>query len=300
VGTYLAAIGRIPLLTRAEEGELDRRRRAGVDAAQQLDEDDLIVDPALDRTGLGLTRLDGLLAERGLIEANLRLVVSIARRYGGRGISLLDLIQEGNLGLMRAIERFDHRMGFKLSTYATWWIRQAIGRAISDQSRTIRLPVHADEAVRRAAYAEREMTQELQRHPTAEELGVRLGMPAELVVTLRQIAQEPLSLDAPVGALGDAFLADFVADAGAVAPADAGALASLGVVLEQALADLPEREQRVLRFRFGLDDGCLRTLDAAGKQFGVSRERVRQIESRALDRLRHCACIGSLKDYDDR
>jgi RNA polymerase primary sigma factor len=290
--SYLGAIGGTPLLTAGEEISLALRIQAGLDAAAQLDE-------GVDVTSLGLlaTRRDGLVAKRKLVEANLRLVVSIAKRYGRSGsLGFLDLIQEGNLGLMRAADKFDPTRGFKFSTYATWWIRQGISRAIEDQSRTIRIPVHMSAAMRSVASTERQLTQDLGRVPTIDEVGAKIEMTADRIGDLRQLGLEPVSLDAPMGDNLDTAFGDIIADAGAIAPADAAALEGLTTLMDGALQQLAERERRIIRFRFGLDDGQAHTLEAAGNEFGVSRERIRQIEARALTKLRNSGCAG-LREY---
>jgi RNA polymerase primary sigma factor len=298
VRMYLKEIGKVPLLTAAQEVELARRIEAGLAAAERLANSNGSLSPS-EEAGLEKTLGDGLRAKRQLIEANLRLVVSIAKRYVGRGMLLLDLIQEGNLGLMRAVEKFDYTKGFKFSTYATWWIRQAITRAIADQARTIRIPVHMVETINKVTRVQRQMLQELGREPTVEELAVKLGMPSERVREIQRISQEPVSLEAPVGDEDDSLLGDFVEDPGAVAPADAAARALLTEAVEEALEQLSERERRVVRLRFGLDDGQLHTLEEVGKEFGVTRERIRQIESKTLAKLRHPTRSQRLRDYLD-
>ena len=279
VRTYLNAIARIPLLTAAQEVALAQRIQAGLAAARELAK-----GHSVDELVLRATRSDGLLAREQMVEANLRLVVSIAKRYIGGGLALLDLIQEGNLGLIRAVEKFDGARGYKLSTYATWWIRQAIGRAIADQSRTIRLPAHMVENMRRLARAERQMVQELGREPTVDELSRATGISPEGIYTIQRSVPETASLDAPLDE-NNRLLGDVIEDLGAIAPADAAVLAAASVGLEEALLALPEREARIVRLRFGLADGRCHTLEAAGAEFGVSRERIRQIEAKALAKL---------------
>jgi RNA polymerase primary sigma factor len=298
VRMYLKEIGKVPLLTGAQEVNLAQRIEAGLEAAEKLARSNGSLTPP-EEESLESTLGDGLRAKRQLIEANLRLVVSIAKRYVGRGMLLLDLIQEGNLGLMRAVEKFDYTKGFKFSTYATWWIRQAITRAIADQARTIRIPVHMVETINKVTRVQRQMLQELGREPTVEELGAKLGMPAERVREIQRISQEPVSLEAPVGDEDDSLLGDFVEDPGAIAPADAAARALLTEAVEEALEQLSERERRVVRLRFGLDDGQLHTLEEVGKEFGVTRERIRQIESKTLAKLRHPTRSQRLRDYLD-
>ena len=298
VRMYLKEIGKVPLLTGAQEVSLAQRIEQGLLASEKMASANGGLSPE-DKDRLSATVVDGHRAKRQLIEANLRLVVSIAKRYVGRGMLLLDLIQEGNLGLMRAVEKFDYTKGFKFSTYATWWIRQAITRAIADQARTIRIPVHMVETINKVTRVQRQMLQELGREPTVEELGEKLGMPAERVREIQRISQEPVSLEAPVGDEDDSLLGDFVEDPGAIAPADAAARALLTEAVEEALEQLSERERRVVRLRFGLDDGQLHTLEEVGKEFGVTRERIRQIESKTLAKLRHPTRSQRLRDYLD-
>ncbi len=298
VRMYLKEIGKVPLLTGAQEVSLAQRIEAGLESATKMAEGNGSLTVAEEEFLEGGVA-DGLRAKRQLIEANLRLVVSIAKRYVGRGMMLLDLIQEGNLGLMRAVEKFDYTKGFKFSTYATWWIRQAITRAIADQARTIRIPVHMVETINKVTRVQRQMLQELGREPTIEELGEKVGMVPERVREIQRISQEPVSLEAPVGDEDDSLLGDFVEDPGAIAPADAAARALLTEAVEEALEQLSERERRVVRLRFGLDDGQLHTLEEVGKEFGVTRERIRQIESKTLAKLRHPTRSQRLRDYLD-
>jgi RNA polymerase primary sigma factor len=298
VRMYLKEIGKVPLLTGPQEVSLAQRIEQGLLASEKIDSANGGLSPE-DKDRLSATVTDGHRAKRQLIEANLRLVVSIAKRYVGRGMLLLDLIQEGNLGLMRAVEKFDYTKGFKFSTYATWWIRQAITRAIADQARTIRIPVHMVETINKVTRVQRQMLQELGREPSVEELGEKLGMPPERVREIQRISQEPVSLEAPVGDEDDSLLGDFVEDPGAIAPADAAARALLTEAVEEALEQLSERERRVVRLRFGLDDGQLHTLEEVGKEFGVTRERIRQIESKTLAKLRHPTRSQRLRDYLD-
>ncbi|GIO58686.1 MULTISPECIES: RNA polymerase sigma factor RpoD [Paenibacillus] len=268
VRMYLKEIGRVPLLSADDEVELAKRIMNG-------DEE----------------------AKRRLAEANLRLVVSIAKRYVGRGMLFLDLIQEGNMGLIKAVEKFDHNKGFKFSTYATWWIRQAITRAIADQARTIRIPVHMVETINKLIRVSRQLLQELGREPTPEEIAAEMELSVEKVREIMKIAQEPVSLETPIGEEDDSHLGDFIEDQEALAPADAAAYELLKEQLEDVLDTLTEREENVLRLRFGLDDGRTRTLEEVGKVFGVTRERIRQIEAKALRKLRHPSRSKRLKDF---
>jgi RNA polymerase primary sigma factor len=303
VRMYLREIGRVPLLVAAEEVSLAKRIEAGGFAAERLA--DLNASGALatldfaDRRRLERVVRDGDEAKQDLISANLRLVVSIAKRYVGRGMLLLDLIQEGNLGLMRAVEKFDYTKGFKFSTYATWWIRQAITRAIADQARTIRIPVHMVESMNKVHRTQRTMLQELEREPTIDELADKVDLTPARVREILRIGQDPLSLDSPVGEEDDSFLGDFIEDATAEAPAEMAAKLMLNTAVLEALSELNEREQAVVRLRFGLEDGQARTLEEVGKEFGVTRERIRQIESKTLAKLRHPHRSQKLRDYLD-
>ncbi len=304
VRTYLKEIGKVSLLSGVQEVSLARRIEAGLNAVAQIAELE-------DRYGAGvlipdhecapLERLvaDGFQAKKQLIEANLRLVVSIAKRYMGRGLLFLDLIQEGNLGLIRAVEKFDYTKGFKFSTYATWWIRQAITRAIADQARTIRIPVHMVETINSVLRMQRLLLQEIGREPTVEEVAAKVGMAPARVREIQRIAQEPVSLETPVGSEDDSHLGDFIEDQQAVAPADAATRALLSEAVGEALAELTDRERAVVRLRFGLEDGQIRTLEEVGKEFGVTRERIRQIEAKTLAKLRHPIRSQKLRDYLD-
>jgi RNA polymerase primary sigma factor len=303
VRMYLKEIGRVPLLNAAEEVALAKRIEAGglasvklaeLSALREMDTLDFVERRRLER----LAR-DGETAKSDLIQANLRLVVSIAKRYVGRGMLFLDLIQEGNLGLMRAVEKFDYTKGFKFSTYATWWIRQAITRAIADQARTIRIPVHMVESINKVHRVQRQMMQELEREPTVEELAAKVDMTPARVREIMRISQDPLSLDSPVGEEDDSNLADFIEDAQAEAPAEIAARMMLNSAVLEALGELNEREQQVVRLRFGLEDGQARTLEEVGREFGVTRERIRQIESKTLAKLRHPHRSQKLRDYLD-
>ena len=270
VRMYLKEIGKVPLLSAEEEIELAKRMELGDHEAKKR-----------------------------LAEANLRLVVSIAKRYVGRGMLFLDLIQEGNLGLIKAVEKFDYRKGYKFSTYATWWIRQAITRAIADQARTIRIPVHMVETINKLIRVSRQLLQELGREPTPEEIAEEMNMPVDRVREILKISQEPVSLETPIGEEEDSHLGDFIQDDNVPVPADAAAFTLLKEQLVEVLGTLTEREQKVLRLRFGLDDGRARTLEEVGKEFNVTRERIRQIEAKALRKLRHPSRSRKLKDYLD-
>jgi RNA polymerase primary sigma factor len=296
VRMYLKEIGRVSLLTAEDERDLAMRIEAGVQAQQRLDNGDLA---DMDRRICAGAIRDGDEARAELIQANLRLVVSIAKRYVGRGMLFLDLIQEGNLGLMRAVEKFDYTKGFKFSTYATWWIRQAITRAIADQARTIRIPVHMVESMNRVMRIQRQMTQELEREPTTDELAEKTGLSAERVREIQRIALDPLSLDSPVGEEDDSNLADFIEDSGADAPAEVATRRMLAQAVEEALGELSDREKEVVKLRFGLIDGQSRTLEEVGKEFGVTRERIRQIEAKTLAKLRHPQRSQKLKEFLD-
>ena len=270
VRMYLKEIGKVPLLSADEEIKLAQRMEEGDEAAKKK-----------------------------LAEANLRLVVSIAKRYVGRGMLFLDLIQEGNLGLIKAVEKFDYKKGYKFSTYATWWIRQAITRAIADQARTIRIPVHMVETINKFVRVQRQLLQELGREPYPEEIAEQMGMPVERVREIQKISLEPVSLETPIGEEEDSHLGDFIQDDNVPVPADAAAFTLLKEQLVEVLSTLTDREQKVLRLRFGLDDGRARTLEEVGKEFNVTRERIRQIEAKALRKLRHPSRSRKLKDYLD-
>ncbi|MDR0347615.1 MAG: RNA polymerase sigma factor RpoD [Coriobacteriales bacterium] len=299
VRMYLKEIGKVSLLTAAEEIDLAMKIEAGLEASTQL-EDAYRKKVELERREKRrLTRVEqvGLDAKQQLIEANLRLVVSIAKRYVGRGMLFLDLIQEGNLGLIRAVEKFDYTKGFKFSTYATWWIRQAITRAIADQARTIRIPVHMVETINKLVRIQRQLLQEFGREPTPEEIGERMDMPAERIREIQKISQEPVSLETPIGEEEDSQLGDFIEDSAAVVPPDAASFSMLQEQLGKVLDGLAERERKVISLRFGLEDGHPRTLEEVGREFGVTRERIRQIESKTLAKLRHPSRSSKLKDY---
>jgi RNA polymerase primary sigma factor len=340
VRMYLKEIGKVPLLTAAQEVDLARRIEAGELATELQAQAELEdkVDPKRLKTvidevvairdhqvekfgkveGIGRDRTprswkpktredlddflrrverDGQLAKKKLIEANLRLVVSIAKRYVGRGMLFLDLIQEGNLGLIRAVEKFDHSKGFKFSTYATWWIRQAITRAIADQARTIRIPVHMVETINKLVRIQRQLLQDLGREPSPEEIGRQMGIPADKVREILKVSQEPVSLHTPIGEEEDSQLGDFIEDSEAVVPVDAASFILLQEQLESVLHTLSEREKKVIQLRFGLIDGHPRTLEEVGREFGVTRERIRQIESKTLSKLRHPSRSQKLRDY---
>ncbi|HEX6330548.1 MAG TPA: RNA polymerase sigma factor RpoD [Actinomycetota bacterium] len=340
VRMYLKEIGKVPLLTAAQEIDLARRIEAGefaTDLREVIELDDKGDQKRLRRVvesviairdhqvekfgkveGIGRDKIaksyrpktredlddflrrverDGQLAKRKLIEANLRLVVSIAKRYVGRGMLFLDLIQEGNLGLIRAVEKFDYSKGFKFSTYATWWIRQAITRAIADQARTIRIPVHMVETINKLVRIQRQLLQDLGREPSPEEIGRQMGIPAEKVREILKVSQEPVSLETPIGEEEDSHLGDFIEDSDAVVPVDAASFILLQEQLEAVLHTLSEREKKVIQLRFGLLDGHPRTLEEVGREFGVTRERIRQIESKTLSKLRHPSRSQKLRDY---
>ncbi|MDR1358071.1 MAG: RNA polymerase sigma factor RpoD [Coriobacteriales bacterium] len=299
VRMYLKEIGKVDLLTAEQEIDLAMKIEAGVEAGAKLDEAHLKKVKLDRREERRLTRIEqkGLDAKQQLIEANLRLVVSIAKRYVGRGMLFLDLIQEGNLGLIRAVEKFDYTKGFKFSTYATWWIRQAITRAIADQARTIRIPVHMVETINKLVRVQRQLLQELGRDPLPEEIGEIMGMPAERIREIQKISQEPVSLETPIGEEEDSQLGDFIEDAAAEVPPDAASFSMLQEQLQKVLDGLAERERKVISLRFGLKDGHPRTLEEVGREFGVTRERIRQIESKTLAKLRHPSRSSKLKDY---
>ncbi|MDX3215416.1 RNA polymerase sigma factor [Streptomyces sp. ME02-6991-2B] len=294
---YLREIGRIPLLTAEEEVELARRVEAGLFAEEELNS---APDPD-SRLAVDLDRLVvlGRMAKRRLIEANLRLVVSVAKRYVGRGLTMLDLVQEGNLGLIRAVEKFDYARGYKFSTYATWWIRQAMSRALADQARTIRVPVHVVELINRVVRVQRRLLQERGYEPTAEEVGAHLGIPPERVSEVLRLAQEPVSLQAPVGEEEDVAFGDLIEDGDATSPVESASFLLLREHLEAVLSTLGERERRVVQLRYGLADGRPRTLEEIGRIFGVTRERIRQIESKTLGKLRDHAFSDQLRGYLD-
>ncbi|MFE4547817.1 sigma-70 family RNA polymerase sigma factor [Streptomyces sp. NPDC056785] len=294
---YLREIGRIPLLTAAEEVELARRVEAGLFAEERLRlACDLDSQLALDLDKLVVM---GRMAKRRLIEANLRLVVSVAKRYVGRGLTMLDLVQEGNLGLIRAVEKFDYARGYKFSTYATWWIRQAMSRALADQARTIRVPVHVVELINRVVRVQRRMLQERGYEPTPEEVAAHLDLPGERVSEVLRLAQEPVSLHAPVGEEDDVALGDLIEDGDAASPVESAAFLLLREHLEAVLSTLGERERKVVQLRYGLADGRPRTLEEIGRIFGVTRERIRQIESKTLNKLRDHAFADQLRGYLD-
>jgi RNA polymerase primary sigma factor len=296
VRMYLKEIGKVALLTAQEEVDLAKRIEAGVLATDRLDNGiERMSDPQLKE--LRWLQRDGHRAKRHLVEANLRLVVSIAKRYVGRGMAFLDLIQEGNLGLIRAVEKFDYSKGFKFSTYATWWIRQAITRAIADQARTIRIPVHMVETINKLVRIQRQLLQDLGREPTAEEIADQMELPPEKVREIQKISQEPVSLETPVGEEEDSHLGDFIEDSEAVVPLERASFRLLQEQLESVLHTLSDREKEVIRLRFGLVDGQARTLEEVGKKFGVTRERIRQIESKTLSKLRHPSRSQKLRDY---
>ncbi|MCU1546853.1 MAG: polymerase sigma factor [Homoserinimonas sp.] len=296
VKDYLKQIGKVALLNAAEEVELAMRIEAGLFAEDKLANEGDKMSPAA-RRELQWVAKDGQRAKSHLLGANLRLVVSLAKRYTGRGMQFLDLIQEGNLGLIRAVEKFDYTKGFKFSTYATWWIRQAITRAMADQARTIRIPVHMVEVINKLARVQRQMLQDLGREPTPEELSRELDMTPEKVVEVQKYGREPISLHTPLGEDGDSEFGDLIEDTEAVVPADAVGFTMLQKQLESLLDSLSEREAGVIRMRFGLGDGMPKTLDQIGDTFGVTRERIRQIESKTMAKLRHPSRSQSLRDY---
>ncbi|MCM1103604.1 MAG: RNA polymerase sigma factor RpoD [Clostridium sp.] len=309
VRMYLKEIGKVPLLSADDEIALAQKMEDGAKAAEIIE----VLREELAETAEGAEKEDlerriaeqqdlidsGEDAKKKLAEANLRLVVSIAKRYVGRGMLFLDLIQEGNLGLIKAVEKFDYRKGYKFSTYATWWIRQAITRAIADQARTIRIPVHMVETINKLIRVSRQLLQELGREPTPEEIAKELNMPEDRVREILKISQEPVSMETPIGEEEDSHLGDFIQDDNVPVPADAAAFSLLKEQLGEVLGTLTEREQKVLKLRFGLDDGRARTLEEVGKEFNVTRERIRQIEAKALRKLRHPSRSRKLKDYLD-
>jgi RNA polymerase primary sigma factor len=305
VRIYLREIGRVPLLTAQDEVDLAKSIEAGLFAEEKLQAASPPSTPAgssaakscgAELAELAMLAADGMQAKQRLIEANLRLVVSIAKRYIGRGLVFLDLIQEGNLGLIRAVEKFDYTKGYKFSTYATWWIRQAITRAIADQARTIRIPVHMVETINKMARIQRQLHQDLGREATPDEIAAEMGLSPERVAEIQRIAQEPVSLQSPIGE-EDSDLGDFIEDADAVVPMEAAAFIMLQDQLEQVLDNLTIREQRIIQLRFGLTDGHPRTLEEVGREFGVTRERIRQIESKTLAKLRHPSRAQMLREY---
>jgi RNA polymerase primary sigma factor len=296
VRVYLNEIGKVALLNAEQEVELSKRIEAGLYADHLLADPNTKLTPAK-RRDLQALAVDGRRAKEHLLQANLRLVVSLAKRYTGHGLPFLDLIQEGNLGLVRAVEKFDYTKGFKFSTYATWWIRQAITRAMADQARTIRIPVHMVEVINKLARVQRQMLQDLGREPTPEELSRELDMTPEKVIEVQKYGREPISLHTPLGEDGDSEFGDLIEDTEAVVPADAVGFTMLQKQLESLLDSLSEREAGVIRMRFGLGDGMPKTLDQIGDTFGVTRERIRQIESKTMAKLRHPSRSQSLRDY---
>ena len=308
VRMYLKEIGKVPLLSAEEEIELAKNMEAGAVAKEKIailkSREENATEEELAEIKEEIKNLQkdldaGDEAKKRLAEANLRLVVSIAKRYVGRGMLFLDLIQEGNLGLIKAVEKFDYRKGYKFSTYATWWIRQAITRAIADQARTIRIPVHMVETINKLIRVSRQLLQELGREPTPEEIAAELDMPVERVREILKISQEPVSLETPIGEEEDSHLGDFIQDDNVPVPAEAAAQTLLKEQLDEVLDTLTEREQKVLRLRFGMNDGRARTLEEVGKEFDVTRERIRQIEAKALRKLRHPSRSRKLRDYLD-
>ena len=306
VRMYLKEIGKVPLLSADEEIELAQNMEDGAVATEKInvlkgrldgasEEEKAEIKEEIKKLQIDVDK--GADAKKRLAEANLRLVVSIAKRYVGRGMLFLDLIQEGNLGLIKAVEKFDYKKGYKFSTYATWWIRQAITRAIADQARTIRIPVHMVETINKLIRVSRQLLQELGREPSPEEIAKEMNMPVERVREILKISQEPVSLETPIGEEEDSHLGDFIKDDNVPVPADAAAFTLLKEQLEEVLGTLTEREQKVLTLRFGLEDGRARTLEEVGKEFNVTRERIRQIEAKALRKLRHPSRSRKLKDY---
>lgn len=302
VRMYLKEIGRIPLLSADEEVNLAIRMEEGRYAKEQLAE---IKEtgreiPDAERVQLEQMNEDGLQAKNKMIESNYRLVVSIAKRYVGRGMQFLDLIQEGNMGLIRAVDKFDYTKGFKFSTYATWWIRQAITRAVADQARTIRIPVHMVETINKLVRTQRQLVQELSREPTAQEIGEKMEISAERVQQIQRIAQEPISLEAPIGEEEDSSLGDFISDTNTLTPHETAVQEWIKKALDEVLETLTDREEKVLRMRYGLLDGKTHTLEEVGKEFGVTRERIRQIEGKALRKLRQPSRQKKLRDFDEK
>ena len=296
VKIYLKEIGRVPLLTADEEIVLAKKMKEGSLAKKRLSTEELTDEETKE---LNAAVKEGAAAKKRLSEANLRLVVSIAKRYVGRGMQFLDLIQEGNLGLIKAVEKFDYEKGFKFSTYATWWIRQAITRAIADQARTIRIPVHMVETITKVKKTSSQLLHKNGHDPTPEEIAAELNLPVERIREIMRIAQDPVSLETPIGEEEDSHLGDFIPDEDAPAPADAASLILLKEKLGEVLSTLTEREEKVLRLRFGLEDGRQRTLEEVGKEFDVTRERIRQIEAKALRKLRHPSRSKKVKDFLD-
>ncbi len=309
VRMYLKEIGKVPLLTADQEIELAQKMEAGNEAMEKIAElkaqiAEAETDEEKEELRAQIKEQQKIVrigdnAKKRLSEANLRLVVSIAKRYVGRGMLFLDLIQEGNLGLIKAVEKFDYTKGYKFSTYATWWIRQAITRAIADQARTIRIPVHMVETINKLIRVSRQLLQELGREPTPEEIAEEMDMPVERVREILKISQEPVSLETPIGEEEDSHLGDFIQDDNVPVPAEAAAATLLKEQLDEVLDTLTEREQKVLRLRFGMNDGRARTLEEVGKEFDVTRERIRQIEAKALRKLRHPSRSRKLRDYLD-
>jgi RNA polymerase primary sigma factor len=296
VRMYLKEIGKVPLLTAEEEVDLAKRIEAGLFASEKLATVTRKTTQAM-RADLVMIERDGQVAKHKIVEANLRLVVSIAKRYVGRGMLFLDLIQEGNLGLIRAVEKFDYTKGYKFSTYATWWIRQAITRAIADQARTIRIPVHMVETINKLIRIQRQLLQDLGREPLPEEIAKEMDLTPEKVREILKVSQEPVSLETPIGEEEDSHLGDFIEDSDAVVPVDAASFILLQEQLDSVLHTLSDREKKVIQLRFGLTDGHPRTLEEVGREFGVTRERIRQIESKTLSKLRHPSRSQKLRDY---